>query len=170
MNLYVAKTKETAMKHARFVQLILLLCATSSAFSQNRDAAIISKFVVGQADSLGGQEYARARKIISGNLNHDGIPDAAVLYTIEGTGGGNNYTQYLAVFVRDPATHRLVPVAHKAVGGKLYREISLESIADNVIVARTKEYTKHDASCCPSKKGTASFVLDGSAIKEQKTP
>src|SRR5436190_13821404 len=93
------------------VRLMALLCVASSfpaaqsqtpsaAGSRKRDAAVIGKFISGEVARLGGQEYGAARKIVTGDLNHDGIPDAAVLYTIEGMGGGNNYSQYLAVFVR----------------------------------------------------------------------
>jgi hypothetical protein len=156
------------MKNVFRVALLLMVCGTSSStYSQNHDAPTISKFIAGQAAQERGEEYRGARKVISGDLNHDGTPDVTVLYTLEGFGGGNNYTQYLAIFVRDPATHGLTPVAHKTVGGKLYREIALESIANNVVLCKTKDYAKQDASCCPSKKGTASFVLEGNTIKEQ---
>jgi hypothetical protein len=129
------------------------------------DTAVVNKFISGQEAKEGGEEYGGARKIVAGDLNHDGVPDLAVLYTIEGAGGGNNYTQYLAVFVRVQGS--LVPAAHTVVGGKGYRAAHLEGIGDNVIYLTTLRYGPHDAMCCPSKKGSARFVLaDGKLVSQ----
>jgi hypothetical protein len=49
------------------------------------------------------EEYREGRKVAYGDLNHDGSADAALLYTLEGGGLGNNAAQYLAVFVRSKA-------------------------------------------------------------------
>ena len=106
---------------------------------------------------------------MAGDLNHDGVSDVAVLYTIEGVGGGNNYTQYLAVFVR--LEGKLTPTAHAVVGGKGYRATHLEGIGDNVIFLTTLSYGPHDAMCCPSIKGSARFVLaDGKLVSQPPPP
>ncbi len=133
------------------------------------DVALIDWFIADQESELGGQEYRDARKVITGDLNHDGVPDLAVLYTIEGTGGGNNYTQYLAVFLR--VDGKLVPTAHGVVGGKGERAVHLASIKDNVIYLTTLSYGPHDAMCCPSIKGSARFVLaDGKLVSQPPPP
>jgi hypothetical protein len=142
---------------------------SSSAHTRVSDTAVIHKFIAAQEAELGGEEYEGARKIVAGDLNHDGVPDLSVLYTIEGAGGGNNYTQYLAVFLR--VDGKLVPTAHAAVGGKGERAVHLASIKDDVIFLMTLEYGPHDAMCCPSIKGSARFVLaDGKLVSQVPPP
>jgi len=97
-------------------------------------------------------------------LNRDGIPDLAVLYTIEGQDGTNNYLQYLAVFVRTKG--KLVPAAHTVVGGKLNRDVTLDSIRNNVIRFKTLTYGPNDPASTPSIKGTTRFVLAKRRLKE----
>jgi hypothetical protein len=133
--------------------------------AQGPDKAVIDKFISGQATELGGEENGKARKAIAGDINNDGVSDLAVLYTIEGVDGGNNYTQYLAVFVRLQGV--LVPIAHTEVGGKGNRSVGLESIRNNVIVLTTLSYGPDDPMCCPSKKGTARFVLANGKLVSQ---
>ena len=105
------------MKKALMLVLpIILLCTPSFASpSQIEDTAVIDKFISKQATREGGDEYKDARKVMAGDLNGDAVADLAVLYTIEGQNGTNNYIQYLAVFVR--ARGGLVPVTHTIVGG-----------------------------------------------------
>jgi hypothetical protein len=149
----------------KLVLLAIVLClASSAALAQNHDAAVIEKFIASQAAQIGGEEYPDARKVIAGDLNHDGTPDMVVLYTIEGMGGGNNYVQYLAVFVR--LKGRLDHLAHTEVGGKLNRSVELKSIKNNVVFCTTLGYGPKDPSCCPTRKGTARFVLAGKKIKQ----
>jgi len=149
----------------KLLLLAILLCVSSSASpSQDSDTDVIDKFISSQAARLAGEEYGEARKVMAGDLNHDGIPDLAILYTIEGMGGGNNHVQYLAVFAR--AKGRLVYVTHAAIGGKLRRSVDLTSIRNNVIFFQTLAYRANDPSCCPSRKGTAKFVLIGKKLKE----
>jgi hypothetical protein len=130
------------------------------------DTAVIDKFLESKGGEGNGVLAEGIRTIIKGDLNRDGVPDAAVLYTLEGAGGGNNYTQYLAVFLR--VDGRLVPVANKAVGGKLYRSIAIKAIKDNVILCDTLDYAKHDAACCPTIKGKTQYVLEDKKLKEVK--
>src|ERR1700741_3342368 len=138
------------MKNALMYTLpLILLCVSSSSFSEDRDTDVINRFISKQEAQENGNEYKDARKVVAGDLNHDGTSDLAVLYTIEGQKGTNNYVQYLAVFIR--VKGRLVYVTHTAVGGKLYRDVELQSIKDNVIFLKTLNYTANDAACCPSK-------------------
>jgi hypothetical protein len=154
------------MKNAlTFALLLILLCVSSySSLADDRDTAMINKFISKQAVQESGNEYKDARRVIAGDLNHDGTSDLAVLYTIEGQKGTNNYVQYLAVFIR--VKGRLVYVTHTAVGGKLYRDVELQSIKDNVILLKTLNYTAKDAACCPSKKGAARYALVKRRLKE----
>jgi hypothetical protein len=148
-----------------FVLLLLMLQTTSLAVPQkDQDTALIEKFIARQAQAERGEEYEDARKVAAGDLNHDGVSDLAVVYTIEGQDGTNNYTQYLAVFVRTKTG--LVPFTHTHVGGKLNRDVDLNSIKRNVILLKTLSYRPNDPASTPSKKGTARFMLAKRKLKE----
>lgn len=148
-----------------FALPLILLCLSSPASSaQDIDNDPINKFISNQATRERGQEYEDARKVIAGDLNHDSTPDLAVLYTIEGQNGTNNYVQYLAVFLR--VKGRLLQVTHTAVGGKSYRAVELQSIRNNVIVFKTLNYGANDAACCPSKERVARYVLVNRKLKQ----
>ncbi len=146
---------------------IIVVClglASSTSGAQSGDAAVIDKFIARQAEKLAGSEPDGIRKIITGDLNHDGIADTAVLFTIEGQNGTNNYVQYLAVFLRQDG--RLAYATHQPVGGKNRRSIELTSIKDNVIFLDTTGYAKRDPSCCPTIKGRTRYALIRNKLTE----
>jgi hypothetical protein len=144
----------------------ILAAAAGPTGAQRSDTAVIDKFIASQESDDNGRQAEGIRTVIKGDLNHDGVPDTAVLYTLEGAHGSNNYTQYLAVFLR--VNGRLVPVANAPVGGMRYRAIEIKAIKDNVILCDTLDYAENDASCCPTIKGKTSYVLDGKKLKELK--
>jgi hypothetical protein len=153
------------MKALRFVLPFLLAGVPLSASpAQIPDTTVVDQFIAKQAVQENGEEYADARKMLAGDLNRDGIPDVAVLYTIEGQDGTNNYLQYLAVFVRTKG--KLVPAAHTVVGGKHNRNIELLSVTNNVIRFKTLSYRPSDPASTPSRKGTARFMLVKHKLKE----
>jgi hypothetical protein len=145
--------------------MAVLTALASAAFSQSAELSVIDRYIAKQAAEDEGEEYKKARKIVRGDLDGDGTPDVAVLYTIEGQHGSNNYTQYLAAFLRMKG--QLVAVGSEAVGGKMNRSVELEAIADGEILLRTKEYAEKDPACCPSKAGRAKYRLVGKKLKEQ---
>jgi len=152
----------------RFATLVLLILSLTSpmVIAQTADKAVIDKFIAAQAKREGGEEPDDVRETIEGDLNHDGTADVAVLYTIEGQGGSNNYVQYLAVFVRKKTG--LVFAARTPAGGKNRRSIDLTSIKDNVMYFDTTGYADGDGSCCPSIKGKTSFKLTGRKLVEKR--
>ena len=154
------------MKKALIFALpFLLACLPSFASAlQNQDTTVIDQFISKQAKQENGEEYAEARKMLVGDLNRDGVPDVAVLYTIESQNGTNSYLQYLAVFVRTKG--KLVPVAHTVIGGRLNRNVELQSIKNNLIHFKTLSYRANDPASTPSRKGTARFVLIKRRLKE----
>src|SRR5258706_14932065 len=154
---------------ARFFVAITLLClfpGWSASAVQSKEAAVIDKFIARQAEKAGGSEPEGIRKILTGDLDNDGVADAAVLFTIEGQNGSNNYVQYLAVFLRKNG--HLVYAAHAAVGGKNRRSMDLISIKDNVMFLDTTAYAKRDPSCCPTIKGRTPYALVGSKLTEMR--
>jgi hypothetical protein len=150
---------------AKLVLPILVLCLSSfTSRAQSGDTSVIDKFIASQETKEDGAEPEGIRKVSTGDLNHDGVADAAVLYTIEGQNGTNNYVQYLAVFLRKKG--RLVYVAQKPVGGKNRRSIELTSIRDNVMFFDTTGYAKRDPACCPTIKGRTRYALVGNKLTE----
>ena len=135
--------------------------------AQDDDTATIDNFIVRQAKRERGEEYREARKVVTGDLNHDGEPDTVVLYTIEGQRGSNLHIQYLAVFVRRKG--KLAPLTHADVGGKSTRSVELTAVNNNSILLDTSNYGPKDAACCPSVKGTTRYVLSGARLHEQKS-
>ena len=133
---------------------------------QDEDAAAIDSFIARQAHRERGEEYREARKVVVGDLTHDGAPETVVLYTIEGQGGRNLYVQYLAVFTRQKG--KLSALTRAEVGGKSVRSVELTSVEDDAILLETMGYAPKDASCCPSVRGATRYVLSGRTLREQK--
>jgi len=151
--------------------LVLTTCAivfcgwTTVATQQDNDSAI-DAYISRQAHRERGEEYREARKVINGDLTHDGTPETVVLYTIESQGGRNLYIQYLAVFTR--RNGKLSPLTHVEVGGKSVRSVELTSVENNSILLDTMSYGPRDPQCCPTVKGTTKYVLVGKTLHEQK--
>jgi hypothetical protein len=146
------------MRFITFVFTALLISLSASvASAQNADKAAIDKFISAQATREGGEEYPDARKVVSGDLNGDGVVETVVLYTIEGQNGSNNHTQYLAAFTR--ANGQLVQLTHTSVGSKSYRDVELDSISNGLINLTTMGFAKNDPACCPTLKGKAWYKL-----------
>ena len=152
---------------ARLLLPIMVLCLLpgwSTSAAQPDDAAVIDKFIASQAEKARGSEPDGIRKVVTGDLNRDGVADAAVLFTIEGQNGSNNYIQCLAVFLR--RNGRLVYAAHAPVGGKNHRSVELDSIKGNVMFLDTTAYAKRDPSCCPTIKGRTRYALVRNKLTE----
>jgi hypothetical protein len=145
----------------------LLTCSTTRAATpQDNDSTAIDAYISRQARRERGVEYREARKVVVGDLTHDGNPETVVLYTIESQRGGNLYLQYLAVFVR--RNGKLSPLTHVEAGGKSVRAVELTSVENNSILLDTMSYGPKDAQCCPSVKGATKYVLSGRTLREQK--
>jgi len=152
---------------APFVMILLSFPIIVSA-RQDQDTAVIDAYIAAQARRERGEEYKEVRKVVSGDLTHDGVPETVVLYTIEGQRGTNLSIQYLAVFVRQDG--KLTALTHADVGGrgKAARGIELKAVEDNSILLDTLNYGPKDAACCPSVKGKTRYILSGKVLQEQK--
>ena len=146
--------------------LALMFGATLSADTlQYKDERLINSYISRQAGQAHGVAATDSKTIVLGDLNNDGVPDIAVLYSVEHT-ETTNYEIYLAVFVRSKTGLR--PVANEAVGGKWYRAIGDMAVRRNTIELETTDYGDDDPRCCPTIKGKTRYVLVGSTLKEQK--
>jgi len=146
--------------------LVVLLSPVVTIARRDDDTAAIDAYISQQARRERGEEYREARKGVTGDLTHDGVPETVVLYTIEGQHGSNLHIQYLAVFVRREG--KLTPLTHADVGGKSARGVELTSIEENSILLDTLDYGPKDAACCPSVKGKTRYILSGRMLREQK--
>ena len=107
---------------------------------------------------------------------------ALVIFTIEGFGGGNNHTQYLAAFNlnRDDAGKRphftlidVIPIAGKGWRGiqTLNAKVSVNSTrSEKTISLQALEVTDRDAPNFPSMKVTINILLNDGRLSELKKP
>ena len=107
---------------------------------------------------------------------------ALVIFTIEGFGGGNNHTQYLAAFNvdTDDAGKRLhftlidvIPIAGKGWRGiqVLNAKVSVNSTrGEKTFSLQALEVTAADAPNFPSKKVTVNILLKEGRLSESKKP
>lgn len=150
----------------KWLAVTVVSLAFAAPVAADRIDDLVARFIAAEVQRLGGSEYGDARAMKrSGASGHDQISVAA-LYTIEGVGGGNNYTQYLVAFVDDG--HGLRPTKPVAAGGKLYRSADLEEVQGRRVVLKTKRYAKTDAVCCPSLEGTSSYRLAAGRLVEER--
>lgn len=142
------------------------LISAGRSFAQDNGLSVVKSFISHQAKTLHGEEYEEARKVARGDINGDGKEDIVVLYTLEGFAGGNDYHQYLAVFLASGTTFR--HAADAVVGGKRMRDVELTSVAGSTINLDTKLYAKNDPACCPSHASKARYHLVGTKLVEIK--
>ncbi|MDP1758990.1 MAG: hypothetical protein Q8K77_04255 [Thermodesulfovibrionales bacterium] len=124
------------------------------------------------------KEYLDFRGIQIFRNEREELLVAAAVFTIEGFAGGNNYTQFLAVFANlEGLEKRLSLIDFMAVGGKGGRSIEFKKIKINItekgilITVPTLEYGPDDAMCCPSVKSNATFLVEvyrGKRLEEIK--
>ena len=152
--------------------LLLPVIATSAELPEPVRAAVASYFATKETETKG-KVFAKATRYLTGDLDHDGRDDLAVLFTLEGIGGGgNNYSFFMAVFLRAGDRYQLL--ADAIVGGKTTRSLDFDSIRNGVIRLNTKYRTKDaagnwDATCCPSGRGKAYYTLRGPRLVELNT-
>ncbi len=119
-------------------------------------------WIASHAMRVKGEAPKENRFSCEGDLNGDGKADVVVIYTIEGVGGGNDWTQYATVLLAQPPGYSAT--APKDVGGKSVRAVDSCTITDKVIELAFKEYAPADASCCPSKPGRARYGFAGGKL------
>lgn len=157
------------MKHNGLIVAIIcleIIFAVQNFYSQDTGDAAIINFISRQAKAEKADEYDEARRVFRRDIDRDGKMDLIVLYTLEGFGGGNNYQEYLAVFLGTGKTFR--HAADTVVGGKFFRDVSFRSLTGSTISLDTKEYRKNDPACCPSRPAKAHYVFRRNKLIEIK--
>ena len=125
-------------------------------------------WVAAHAQRVHGQAPRETRKSCEGDLNGDGHSDVVVIYSIEGVGGGNDWTQYATVLTS--ASQGYGATLPKEVGGKSVRAVEGCTIAGTTVELDLKTYGPKDASCCPSVAGKARFGFQKGALTDAPTP
>ena len=111
-------------------------------------------------------ENTEARKVHVMDFDKDGTNDAVVFFTIEGAGGGNNYSIYMSALRGKGET--FVEAGTLRIGAKGKRHVNSDTarFENGVIVVGTTEYAPDDPMCCPSKPGHAKFEVVKGKIRE----
>ena len=119
------------------------------------DAEVIKAAISARAAQDGGSEYADARRSVEGDLNGDGAADVVVLYSLEGVGGGNGSTGYLAAFLRTGGQLELADTATLSGSAESLK------LKDGVAHLKLLSLGPDDSACCPSVEEDAMYVLHG---------
>ncbi len=119
------------------------------------DAEVIKVAILARAAQDGGSEYTDARKSVDGDLDGDGTADVAVLYSLEGAGGGNGSVGYLAAFVRASGQLKLVDTATLSGSAQALK------LKDGAVHLKLLSLGLDDSACCPSVEEDAMYVLHG---------
>jgi hypothetical protein len=117
------------------------------------DADVIDAAIAAQARKDGGSEFVEGRASVEGDLTGDGASDLAVLFTLEGAGGGNGAVRYLAAFAREAGQLTLVDTTSFSGGSQ---GIDLK---DGAVHLKLLVLGPDDSACCPSVEEDTTYVL-----------
>ncbi|QVQ78227.1 hypothetical protein KIY13_05615 [Pseudomonas lundensis] len=118
--------------------------------------AAISDVIAMEISKDGGAEYTDNRQVIYMDLNEDGQPDAVVLFTVEGQGGGNASYQSLAGFYRSGAGW--VYQGHSVVSGAA---TDIKASTGPRVAVSTLTSGPDDPRCCPSVESVEIYTWNG---------
>lgn len=127
-------------------------------------AAWIETYAASQSsDGVAPSYYPAATRIAEGRLGREFA--AAIVFTLEGAGGGNNYLQYLAVFWK--RGQRYTFCCAQRVGGKGIRSVEHVALSGAGVRIGGNEYAPgKDPMCCPSKPYVADLAVQGTQLLE----
>lgn len=119
------------------------------------DGEVIKAAILARAAQDGGSEYTDARRSVDGDMDGDGMVDVAVLYSLEGAGGGNGSIGYLAAFVRTGGQLKLADTA------TLSGSAQGLTLKNGAVHLKLLSLGPDDSACCPSVEEDAMYVLHG---------
>lgn len=123
----------------------------------------VETFIHTIATKLGGEEYCEYRHYAeSQDVDHDGRDDFLMIFTIEGSGGGNNTIQFLGIWTSSMKLG--AEPLYTKVGERGERVIDSIDVVNKRIVLNAREYKKGDPMCCPSGAREISFVISAGKI------
>jgi hypothetical protein len=144
---------------------MLFLCAPKQIAAQaNLQKAIKNHIEKVQEDAV---EYKKAREIVYGDVDGDGVKDAVVQYTLEGFGGGNSWGQSIAVFLNKKGVYKMS--ADETVGGKFFCSFTLQKVVGKQIIGATETCPEDEPQglCKNPKKKQVKYVLSSGKLLEK---
>ena len=100
------------------------------------------------------------KMVAFGDLNKDGIDDAAVILGTEG--GGSGYFVDLVVVYNMNGNPRCI--ASKGLGDRI--EVKQIKINKGIVELKMLTHMERDGQCCPSKITVAKFIVKGNKLVE----
>jgi len=147
---------------------ILMALGGGTASAESPPAAMwqgyANAWIASHAQRVKGQAPKDTRKSCEGDLNGDGHGDVVVIYSIEGVGGGNDWTQYATVLTSTP--QGFGASTPKEVGGKSVRAVDGCTIAGTTVTLDLKTYGPKDGSCCPSVPGKVTYRFEKGGLAD----
>jgi hypothetical protein len=139
--------------------------AAAPAEAQSDDALnlAINDVITAEVTKEGGTEYTENRQVIYVDLNGDDQPDAVVLFTIEGQGGGNGSYQSLAGFYRSGAGWAYQ--GHSAVFGAA---TDIKPAGPQLVAVTSLTSGPDDPRCCPSVEAVDRYQWNGRGFEVKK--
>lgn len=132
--------------------------AAAPVVEQSDDAlkVAINGLIAVETENEGGDEYIENRQVVYVDLNGDGQPDAVVLFTIEGQGGGNGSYQVLAGFYRSGAGWAYQ--GHTTVFGAA---TDVKPVGPQLVAVTSLTSGPDDPRCCPSIETVERYSWNG---------
>jgi hypothetical protein len=125
-------------------------------------------WIAAHAQRVKGDAPKEFRKHCEGDVNGDGHTDVVVIYSIEGVGGGNDWTQYATVLTS--TAQGFGASAPKEVGGKSVRAVEGCTIDGKIITLDLLTYGPKDGSCCPSVARKTRYTFEKGVLAPVPEP
>jgi len=156
------------MKYIFYFALLIIFLSLGTeqkVFAQKSLQAAVNQYTIKQAKNQ--DATAVGKKTTLGDIDGDGDKDAVLEYTLEGFGGGNNWTQLLAVFLNQKGVYKFADEA--TVGGKFFTYTStLSGISKGAIKLETEICDEPPQGICENPtKGTATFTFTNGKLSEK---
>lgn len=143
--------------------------APSAETSANPLQEAIDLYVNQDPDRNGGAEYVEARSTIEADFTGEGMPDVAVLYTIEGAGGSNSAFQKLALFEGLPnGLYR--PLTSTILSGSISGLQVVVEDGRSFMGVTALTHGPDDPDCCPSVESVVKYRFDVTGILVSVNP
>lgn len=132
--------------------------------SEAENEAVINEALAPQAAMNGhDEENVRARKVVKGDLNGDGVEDRAVLFVLEGGDGGNAYSNHLAAFLSESGKLKFIYSQPVSGYGEQVQGISY---GEGMVKMKKLGQREGDAMCCPTDEYEVDYLLkDGKWVE-----
>jgi hypothetical protein len=131
--------------------------ASVTSINQMLDSTITTR-----AKNDGGSEYVEARRVVKGDVNGDGLPDTAVMFTIEVT-ADNTYMQYLTVLMlQTDGSSRLTDTIAVGSAGQQASDLRIQ---DGAIKVKSLTQGPDDPDCCPTFESEVEYLLHNGKLK-----